>query len=227
MSVLAHVFEAAGIATVVLSSVRAMAAKVAPPRALHCEFPLGRPLGVPNDTVFQHDVLRRALDMLAAPAGPVLADHPTVIEADDAPLACTLPPRYDPDLPAAVDEAQGLRAAYERTLTRRGVSDVGRTMSAEQVPAAVAALVAIAAGTPWTEAGLPGGNPVAACHDIRSYYEEAALALAGETAPGGRSLEEWFFAATETGRTLLAARAAMRDAGVKFPIWFYMAPGHR
>ncbi|MEN9824040.1 MAG: hypothetical protein RLZ04_2466, partial [Actinomycetota bacterium] len=24
-----------------------------------------------------------------------------------------------------------------------------------------------------------------------------------------------------------AARAAMRDAGVKFPIWFYMVPGHR
>lgn len=227
MSVLAHVFEAAGIATVVLSSVRAMAEKVAPPRALHCEFPLGRPLGVPNDAAFQHDVLRRALDLLAAPTGPVLADHPTVIEADEAPLACTLPPRYDPSLPAAVDEARGLRAAYDRTVVGRGVSDVGRVMTAEQVPDAVAALLAIAAGSPWTDADLLGGNPVAACHDIRAYYEEAALALVGGSAPGGRSLEEWFFTATEAGQAVLAARAAMRDAGVKFPLWFYMAPGHR
>jgi hypothetical protein len=43
VSVLAHIFEAAGIATIVLSSIREMTQKVAPPRALHCEFPLGRP----------------------------------------------------------------------------------------------------------------------------------------------------------------------------------------
>ena len=64
MSVLAHVFEAAGIATVVLSSIRPMCEKVSPPRALHCEFPLGRPLGRPNDPEFQHDVLARAFALL-------------------------------------------------------------------------------------------------------------------------------------------------------------------
>ncbi|MFN6122232.1 MAG: hypothetical protein ACK5CE_21690, partial [Actinomycetes bacterium] len=114
VSVLAHVFEAAGIATVVLSSVREMAAKTAPPRALHCEFPLGRPLGVPGDPEFQHDVLTRAFALLDAPSGPVLADPPTGIEAVDPPLACTLPPRFDPSLPPAVDEARGLRKAYDR-----------------------------------------------------------------------------------------------------------------
>ena len=45
MCTLAHVFEAAGLATVVLSTIRPVAEKMAPPRALHCEFPLGRPLG--------------------------------------------------------------------------------------------------------------------------------------------------------------------------------------
>ena len=39
--------------------------------------------------------------------------------------------------------------------------------------------------------------------------------------------EDWFFDRTEAGATVLAARAAMRDAGVKFPIWFYMTPGQR
>ena len=226
MSVLAHVFEAAGIATVVISSIRAMCEKVSPPRALHCEFPLGRPLGTPNDAAFQLDVLSRAFALLDAPAGPVLVDHPEVIEADDTAMACALPPRFDPSLPPAVDEARGLRKAYDRTVARRGVSDVGRSITADQVPDAVGVLHAIANGADWAQAGIPGGNPVAVCHDIRAYYEEAGLALV-DAPPGGRAMEDWFFEQTEAGRTMLAARAAMRDAGAKFPIWFYMVPGHR
>lgn len=227
MSVLAHVFEAAGIATVVLSSIREMAAKVAPPRALHCEFPLGRPLGRPNDPEFQHDVLARAFALLDAPAGPVLVDHPDVIETDEQPVACNLPPRFDPSLPPAVDEARGLRRAYDRSLARRGVSSVGRVISADQVPDALGVLHAIAEGADWKTAGIPGGNTTAVCHDIRTYYEEAALELVDGPAPEGRGMEAWFYERTEGGRTVLAARAAIRDAGGKFPVWFYMSSGHR
>ena len=61
MCVLAHVLEAAGLATVSLVSNRVVAERMQPPRALYGEFPLGRPLGVPNDPAFQHDVLARAL----------------------------------------------------------------------------------------------------------------------------------------------------------------------
>jgi hypothetical protein len=225
--VLAHVLEAAGIATVVLSSVRAMTEKVAPPRALHAEFPLGRPLGRPGDPEFQHDVLARAFALLDAPSGPVLVDHPEVIEAEDTALACSLPPRYDPTLPPAVDEARGLRRAYDRAVAARGATDVGRVISADQVPDVLAAFDAIANGTEWTAAGLPSGNPVPITHDIRAYYDEAAMQLVDGPPPGGRAAEEWYFTQTEAGRTVLAARAAMRDAGVKFPIWFYLAPGQR
>jgi len=35
-----------------------------PPRALHCEFPLGRPLGRPGDAAFQRRVLVAALRLL-------------------------------------------------------------------------------------------------------------------------------------------------------------------
>jgi hypothetical protein len=155
VSVLAHVFEAAGIATVVLSSVREMAVKVAPPRALHCEFPLGRPLGRPNDVEFQLDVLTRAFALLESPAGPVLVDHPEVIEADEQPMSCALPPRFDPSLPPAVDEARGLRKAYERALERRGATSVGRVMTADEVPAALGVLHDIANGADWASAGMP------------------------------------------------------------------------
>ncbi len=64
MGVLAHILEAAGLATVGLSLVRGQAETVRAPRMLHCQFPLGRPLGRPNDPAFQHDVLRRALALL-------------------------------------------------------------------------------------------------------------------------------------------------------------------
>lgn len=182
------VFEAAGIATVVLSSVRKVTVKMAPPRALHCEFPLGRPLGRPGDAAFQHDVLARAFTLFDAPSGPVLADHPDVIEADDQPLVCTIPPRFDASVPPAVDEARGLRKVFDRGLARRGVTTVGRARSPDDVPTALAALDAIAHGAEWTQAGIPGGNPMAACHDIRTYYEEAALELADGPVPGARSV---------------------------------------
>ncbi len=224
---LAHVFEAAGIATVVLSSVREMTVKVAPPRALHCEFPLGRPLGRPADPAFQHDVLARAFALLGATSGPVLVDYPEVVEADDQPVACVLPPRFDPSLPAAVDEARGLRKAYDRALARRGVSSVGRAVTADEVPLALSVLHAIANGQDWASAGIPGGNTISVCHDIRTYYEEAALELVNGPIPGGRAMEDWFFDRTEAGATMLAARAAIRDSGGKFPIWFYMTPGQR
>ncbi len=227
MSVLAHIFEAAGVATIVLSSVREMVIKAAPPRALHCEFPLGRPLGHPGDATFQHDVLARAFALLDAPSGPVLVDYPIVIDAVSEPVSCTLPPRYDPTLPAAVDEARGLRRAYDRSVDRRGVTSVGRVVGPDGIADAVAVLVAIADGADWKTAGIPGGNTTAVCHDIRTYYEEAALELVDGPLPGPRALEDWYFERTYTGQIVLAARQAIRESGAKTPIWFYMTPASR
>ena len=227
MSTLAHVFEAAGIATVTISSIRRVAERMHPPRVLHGEFPLGRPLGKPNDPEFQHDVLRRAFALLERDAGPVLEDHPEVIVADEEPLSCTVPPRFDPDLAPAVDEAGGLRKAYDRTLARRGISNVGRAVGPDGVPAALDVLQQIVNGTPWKSAGIPGGNTMAIAHDIRSYYEEAALELTDAPSPGGRQAEAWFFERTEAGKLILAVRKALAEQGAPQPVWFYMAPGHR
>lgn len=226
MCALAHVFEAAGIATVVLSSVRGMAETVAPPRCLHCEFPLGRPLGKPGDAEFQHDVLARAFALLDSVSGPVLVDHPDVIEADEQPAACALPPRFDAGVAAAVEEARGIRKAYDRAVAARGHTGVGRVITADEVPAALEQLARIADGADWNDVTLPGGNTTALCHDIRTYYEEAAIELATGPAPGARALETWYFQETAAGKAVLAARAAMRDAGAKMPVWFYMTPGH-
>ncbi len=227
MSTLAHVFEAAGLATVTLASMRPVVEVMAVPRALFCDFPLGRPLGKPNDAAFQRDVLDRAFAMLTEPTGPVLVDHPDTLVADETAMSCQMPPRFDPNVPAAVDEANGIRKAYDRAVQRMGATSVGRSVDADGVPGALAVLQNIADGAGWKDVDLPGKNTIALCHDIRTYYEEAATELADGPPPGGRQAEAWYFEATEAGKTVLAARAAMQAAEAPFPFWFYMAPGHR
>lgn len=227
MSVLAHVFEAAGLSTVVLASMKDVVEAAAPPRALFCDFPLGRPLGKPLDADFQTEVLHQAFALLDADSGPALAVHPEVIEATEEPLACAMPARFDPNLPPAVDEARGIRNAYDRSVAKRGTS-VGRSFDADGVPDALDVFHQIAEGANWkTDVQIPGKNTIAAAHDIRTYYEEAALELVDGPMPGGRQAEAWFFEKTEAGKTMLAARQAMQDQEAPFPFWFYMAPGHR
>ena len=226
MSTLAHVFEAAGLSTVVLASMREVAEKMQPPRTLYCEFPLGRPLGIPGDVAFQRDVLEQALALTAA-SEPVFESHPQIVESNEMPLTCSIPPRHDASLPPAVDEAKGLRAAYDRSVARRGITAVGRAVDADGIAGALDVLHQWAEGAPWKDVALPGRNTIAVCHDIRAYYTEAALELATGPAPGGRAVEAWFHEETEAGRTVMAARKSLETQEAPFPFWFYMAPGHR
>lgn len=226
MSALAHVFEAAGLSTIVFASMIEVVEKMAPPRALYSEFPLGRPLGKPGDAAFQTDVLSRGFALLDA-TEQVLETHPVVIESDETPMSCSLPPRFDPSLAASVDEAQGIRSAYDRSFDKRGVTSVGRAIDADTVPVALGVLQQWADGASWTDVALPGKNTIAVCHDIRTYYEEASHELVTGPPPGGRAAEAWFFEKTEAGRTVMAARASLKTQEAPFPLWFYMAPGHR
>ena len=226
MSTLAHVFEAEGLATVALGSQRKQIENTAPPRGLWCDFPLGRPLGKPGDPEFQHRVLARAFGLLEA-TGPVFEEFDEAIIDDGAEvMSCTLPPRHDPDLHPAIDEARGLRPAYDRAIERYGNrTGTGRAVDADHITDAIEAFIRIAEGTPWKEAGVPG-IPARVAQDVRGYYEMAALGLA-DHAPSAWAGTRWFFAETATGKVILDARKAMADADVKQPVWFYMAPGDR
>jgi hypothetical protein len=226
VSTLAHVFEAAGLATIALGSQRNQIANTAPPRGLWCDFPLGRPLGKPADPEFQHRVLAHAFRLLDA-AEPVFESFAERIEEDaDEVLACPLPPRHDPNAHPAVDEARGLRPAYDRAIAQYGNRvGAGRVVDADHIIDAIESFVRIADGTDWKEAGVPG-IPSRVAQDVRGYYETAALGLADHV-PGAWAGARWFFDQTEGGKTVLAARAAMRDAGAKTAVWFYMTPGDR
>lgn len=222
-SVLAHALEANGIATIQIASIRFFAERIRPPRALYCEFPLGRPLGKPGDAAFQLRVIEAAFKLLQRRSGPVLEDFPeTIADSSAEALQCALPPRADTGVPAAVAEARGLRAAYERQLAGSGRTNVGHVTDADGVPAAVAALVRIAEGTPLADAGLPG-RPRQVGVDVRAYYEEAAVALSGHV-PEARQAEAWFFQSTDAGEVMRRAQVTLKAAGVPFDDWYYLVP---
>ncbi|MEM6704853.1 MAG: hypothetical protein AAF690_19195 [Acidobacteriota bacterium] len=221
MSTLAHVFEQCGLSTVVLASVRENAEQLEPPRALFCEFPLGRPLGKPRDAAFQRGVLNAAFELLEETEGPVLRDFPEIIhDSTEEPLVCRLPPRENTSAPPAVDEARGLIKAYRRSAEQSGRTLVGRALQPEDVPRGLEAFLAIADGTPWKEVGL-AGHPLQWSRDITSYYEEAAAALSDHV-PAARAAESWLYHHTEAGKVLIAARRALKAA--EEPFWFFLVP---
>jgi hypothetical protein len=67
--------EKKGIATTSVTMLREITEKVRPPRALVVPFPLGYPLGRPNDAALQTKILRAALALLIHPGpAPVLEE---------------------------------------------------------------------------------------------------------------------------------------------------------
>ena len=137
MSVLARVFETAGLTTVAIALVREHAVRTRPPRALWVPFYFGYALGKPNDAEFQHQVIAAALDMLNADRGPVLADFPEDAGPVGMPQASEVAGvasdgesegkvSGDGGLDAA-DTLTALRPYYERWVVQQGRTAVGIT----------------------------------------------------------------------------------------------------
>ncbi len=132
MSVLARVFEAAGLTTVAVALVREHAQRVRPPRALWVPFYFGYALGKPDDPDFQHRVIAAMLATLDAEAGPVLADYPEDAGPIGMPQASEVAAATDGNgsaakSPDAAAEITALRGYYERWLQQRGRTAVGIT----------------------------------------------------------------------------------------------------
>lgn len=72
VGLLAGALEPTGIRTVSIALLRHVAERVRIPRALAVPFPFGQPLGAEGPTR-QHDVVSRALELLARP-GPIVED---------------------------------------------------------------------------------------------------------------------------------------------------------
>ena len=130
MSVLARVFEEAGLTTVAIALVREHAERVRPPRALWVPFYFGYTMGKPDDADFQHQVLAAALATLKADAGPVLADYPEEAGPIGLPQASEVSPGSTNGEARPLDaagEITALRGYYERWQEQRGRTAVGVT----------------------------------------------------------------------------------------------------
>ncbi len=70
MPVLARIFEAAGISTVLVTNMPYWAEKIGTPRTVGVEFPFGHMLGRPGDRETQMQVILAALALLAEAQAP-------------------------------------------------------------------------------------------------------------------------------------------------------------
>jgi hypothetical protein len=215
VAIVADILEAAGIATVTLSLVRKHVEDLRPPRALHCNFPFGRPLGLPCDAVMQGDTLKRLLSLLELPAGPILEDHPDAIP-DGRGVALRMPA---PDFGAASHSPSDELLALSQALGSAGASLAGDRST---LLAALAGFGRIVGGTPWAEADLPA-HPTDAASAVRSFYEFAAVRLCPGVPPA-RATESWFYEHSEAGKSILKAQRAMSRGGVPRDDWFYLSP---
>ena len=198
---------------------------MAPPRALYCEFPLGRPLGRPDDPALQRDVLDRALALVEA-SEAVLETYPLTIESDETPLACSNPASLRcPPCPPPSTRPRDSEPPYERSLQARRVTEVGRAIGADQVTDALGRSASVGAGRVVEGDAAPGqdhhlglprhsgllhrGGPAA------RHRPRAGCPLGGGVGSSRRPKQ---------GKTMLAARTAIREQGAPFPFWFYMVP---
>jgi hypothetical protein len=208
--VLARALESEGVATTSISLVREHTEKVKPPRALFVPFPYGHALGRPGDVELQHRVLKAALDLLAAPAGPVLNDFPDEAESGVEPPAPTqasaIPVAAStPDDPAM--ETTQMRQYHEQWLARSG----GRTafglagIPATRFRGVIRFLQSFANGDdadmPERPVKLPLANFIRYCaDDLKSLYYEGRLAM--KPVSGGDEVARWFWGETATGQLL-------------------------
>ena len=210
---LARALESHGVPTTSISLVRESTEAIKPPRALFVPFPFGHALGRPNDPALQHRVLGAALDLLAAPAGPVLVDFP-----DDAEPGDETPGPVQASAVAAggatgdaVAETKDVVRAHAQWLAKNG----GRTtfglsgVPAERFDEVVDFLTRFADGADGDVVGRPPDVALPAfirwaADDLKTLYYESRL-LARPSAAGAE-VARWFWGETAAAQVLRRVR---------------------
>jgi hypothetical protein len=217
---LGHYLEDAGISTTQISLIREHTEIIRPPRALWVPFELGRPLGAPENPVFQRRVLLAALELLEAPEGPLIVDFPDEapeepsgpdqgLEGWSCPVSFVPETRPETDLErlrlAFQREVAELRPWYDLRMENRNRSAVG-----EFGPdLALELLAGFALGemleAPKADLSLATALRLAA-QDLKAFYFEAATARPGSTSPTSGEFSRWFWQETAAARILRAVK---------------------
>lgn len=202
-----------------------------PPRALNVPFELGRPLGKPGDAELQRRVLKAALALLGADAGPVVADFEDpdyqIATVEDEGWACPVTfAAAQQDSPAGRlrSEVAALQPWFHRAAEATHTATGTSGLLVDQV---LTLLLALADSEPWAfDAELAKDSPLAevsahcaalsagdrfklACEDLKMFYIEAISAQPNPPSPA--SLQNWFWKQTEGGALLVSLKAALAD----------------
>ena len=221
---LANYFESQGFTTVLVGFVREHIAAVKPPRALWLNFPMGRPLGKPNDPDYQLKVIRAAFSLLDKSSGPVLEDFPDVIPVKDGRMGYALPVELviakddigdvDQLVGEIESEMDALLVPYEAAIAARGRTTVG----ASELP--------IQEFVPFIAEFVKGNNPKSprkglppvpllklVVEDLAAYYTEARTHR--DDIDDIELLGKWFWEETKAGVLLLWLEAVSLESDDK------------
>ncbi len=117
MPVLARIFEAAGMSTVVVTNMPFWSERVGTPRSLGVEFPFGHIIGPAGDRAMQMRVILKALDVLekAAQPGTIECFQEPWPERLEQARRCS-----EPDVPPPIAAQMGRHIGKFLTGMRRG-----------------------------------------------------------------------------------------------------------
>ncbi|MYD73462.1 MAG: hypothetical protein F4Y11_04195 [Chloroflexi bacterium] len=229
MCALSHYIERGSegrVATTGVSLIREHAEGMKPPRSLFVPFPLGRPLGSPDQPDFQRDVLQTALQLLETATETVLADYPhDAPTSGDDPWACAValaPPEPANESEALrdqlVEEFRQLAPWHAESRKRRGRSTVGISgASLDQIEDLANLLADFATGEEPADGEIDWNHPMPmrlkfASDDLRAFYHESATAQPGANYPTDADLNDWLFNQTLLGTVLRQIVSLMRGS---------------
>lgn len=224
MSVLANYFESQGFSTVLVGFVREHIEAVKPPRALWLNFPMGRPMGKPNDPDFQMKVIRNAFLLLDKNSGPALEDFPDIIPVVDGRMGYALPDELviakkdignvDHLVAEIKSEMEALRIAYETAVSARGRTTVGASeLSINEFVPYIAEFVK----GDKPKSPRKGLSPVPllklVVEDLAAYYTEARTHR--DNIDDIELLGKWFWEETKAGVLILWLEAISLESDDK------------
>ena len=221
---LANYFEEQGFATVLVGFVREHMQVVKPPRALWLNFPMGRPMGKPNDPIYQMKVIRAAFSLLEKSSGPVLEDFPDVIPVVNGRMGYALPEELvvakddigdiDQLVADIATEMEALLTPYEAAVAARGRTTVGA--SELQIKDFIPYIAEFVKGNK-PKSPRKGLSPVPllklVVEDLAAYYTEARTYR--DNIDDIELLGKWFWEETKSGQLLLWLEAVSLESDDK------------
>lgn len=229
MCALSHYIERGSegrVATTGVSLIREHAEGMKPPRSLFVPFPLGRPLGSPDQPDFQRDVLLSSLKLLESATATTLTDYPhDAPTSGDDPWACAV--ALAPSEPAnesealrdqLIEEIRQLAPWHAESRKRRGRTTVGISgASLDQIEDLATLLADFATGEEPSDGKIDWNHPMPvrlkfASDDLRAFYHESATAQPGANYPTDADLNDWLFNQTLLGTVLRQIVGRMRES---------------